>query len=208
MHSFLFVASIFQDDPILVDVSETTPVKRRLSSVPRRRHGDEEKINERQAAQDAKLSTCVTIFTSIGNHIIAGTSKGWINIIETETCRTIHSKNICNNLISYLRLSASGRDIVSNSGDRIVRTMPIPDFSRADLDIENLHIDIEHKFQDVVNRLSWNHITFSSTGEYVAASTYMNHDVYVWERGHGSLVKILEGPKEELGHLDVSVCIN
>ncbi|EEH09805.1 WD domain-containing protein [Histoplasma capsulatum G186AR] len=27
----------------------------------------------------------------------------------------------------------------------------------------------------------------------------MNHDIYVWERSHGSLVKILEGPKEELG---------
>ena len=27
----------------------------------------------------------------------------------------------------------------------------------------------------------------------------MNPDIYVWERSHGSLVKILEGPREELG---------
>jgi COMPASS component SWD1 len=40
---------------------------------------------------------------------------------------------------------------------------------------------------------------FSSTGEYVTASTYNNHDIYIWERNHGSLVKILEGPKEEHG---------
>jgi len=58
---------------------------------------------------------------------------------------------------------------------------------------------VEHKFQDVVNRLSWNHVAFSSTGEYVTASTYNNHDIYIWERNHGSLVKILEGPKEEHG---------
>jgi len=31
------------------------------------------------------------------------------------------------------------------------------------------------------------------------ASTFMNPDIYIWERGHGSLVKILEGPREEMG---------
>ena len=36
------------------------------------------------------------------------------------------------------------------------------------------------------------------------ASTLMNHDVYIWERGLGSLVKILEGPKEELGAVEVN----
>jgi COMPASS component SWD1 len=30
----------------------------------------------------------------------------------------------------------------------------------------------------------------------------MNHEIYIWERGHGSLVKILEGPKEELGAVE------
>ncbi|KAK3062529.1 hypothetical protein LTS18_003882 [Coniosporium uncinatum] len=61
-----------------------------------------------------------------------------------------------------------------------------------------MRLEVEHKFQDLVNRLSWNHVAFSNNGEYVTASTWMNHDIYVWERGHGSLVKILEGPKEEL----------
>ncbi|KAI7253731.1 hypothetical protein KC335_g14881 [Hortaea werneckii] len=30
----------------------------------------------------------------------------------------------------------------------------------------------------------------------------MNHDIYIWERTHGSLVKILEGPREELGAVE------
>ena len=93
--------------------------------------------------------------------------------------------------------------MVVNSSDRIIRTIPIPDLSHVDLDIDNIKIEVEHKFQDVVNKLSWNHVAFSSTGEYVTASTYMNHDIYVWERSHGSLVKILEGPKEELGVVEV-----
>ncbi|MCJ1438510.1 chromatin binding protein [Xylographa pallens] len=196
---FLFVASLFEDQPILVDISSTIPNKRQLPSAPRRYQIDGEDITEKQAAQDAKHTTCITIFTALGNHIIAGTSKGWLNIIETETCQTIHSTRLCNGVVIYLRLTASGRDMVSNSSDRVIRTIPIPDLSQVDLDIDNLKIEVEHKFQDVVNRLSWNHVAFSSTGEYVTASTYMNHDIYVWERSHGSLVKILEGPKEELG---------
>ncbi|MCJ1296494.1 chromatin binding protein [Xylographa carneopallida] len=196
---FLFVASLFEDQPMLVDISSTIPDKRQLPSAPRRNQIEGEDITEKQAAQDAKHTTCITIFTALGNHIISGTSKGWLNIIETETCQTIHSTRLCNGVIIYLRLTASGRDMVSNSSDRVIRTIPIPDLSQLDLDIDNLKIEVEHKFQDVVNRLSWNHVAFSSTGEYVTASTYMNHDIYVWERSHGSLVKILEGPKEELG---------
>ncbi len=93
--------------------------------------------------------------------------------------------------------------MVTNSSDRVIRTIPIPDLSSVDLRIDDIKVEVEHKFQDVVNKLSWNHVAFSSTGEYVTASTYMNHDIYVWERSHGSLVKILEGPKEELGVVEV-----
>jgi len=34
------------------------------------------------------------------------------------------------------------------------------------------------------------------------------HDIYVWERAMGSLIKILEGPKEELIDVDVSLAPN
>ena len=188
---------------MLVDISEAVPRKRQLPSAPRRPQAHSNGTDEKQATQDAKQSTCVTIFTSLGNHIIAGTNKGWLNIIETETCRTIHSTRLCNGVVIYLRLTASGRDMVSNSSDRVIRTIPMPNLSLVDLDINDIKVEVEHKFQDVVNRLSWNHVAFSSTGEYVTASTYMNHDIYVWERSHGSLVKILEGPKEELGVVEV-----
>jgi len=205
--SLLFVASLFEDQPMLVDISTTSPTKRQLPSAPKRSRIDAEELSEKQAAQDAKQNTCVTVFTSNGNHIIAGTNKGWLNIIETESCRTIYSTRLCSNgIIILLRLTASGREIVSNSSDRVIRTIRVPDLSQIDLDVDNINLEVEHKFQDVVNRLSWNHVAFSSTGEYVTASTYMNHDIYVWERSHGSLVKILEGPKEELGVIEVIIC--
>ncbi|KAJ5167234.1 uncharacterized protein N7482_006015 [Penicillium canariense] len=209
LHPFnhlLFVASLFEDQPVLVDVSSPKPVKRTLPSAPLRpqpTNGEEvdPAVAAKQAAQDAKHSTCVTIFTAFGNHIIAGTSKGWINIIETETCMTIHSMRLCNGVVILARLANNGRDLLVNSSDRVIRTVLMPDLSQLGIDFEPsaIKLQVEHKFQDVVNRLSWNHVTFSSTGEFVTATTFMNPDIYVWERSHGSLVKILEGPREELG---------
>lgn len=199
----MFVASVFEDQPMLVDIRDTVPIKRKLPSTPKRQLVEGEEISEKQATQDAKQATCVTVFTSTGRHIIAGTNKGWLNIIETDSCSIIYSHHLCGGVIILLRLTTSGRDMVSNSSDRVIRTIPLPDLSQPDLDPNRIKIEVEHKFQDVVNRLSWNHVAFSSTGEYVCATTYMNHDIYVWERGHGSIVKILEGPREELGMVEV-----
>lgn len=126
-----------------------------------------------------------------------------MNIIDIATRQVQYSTRLTNNLIIFIRTTASGRDIVVNSSDRIIRTLHLPDLTDSRVDFENMRLEVEHKFQDVVNRLSWNHVSFSSTGEYVTASTWMNHDIYVWERGHGSLVKILEGPKEELSVVEV-----
>ena len=199
LNSMLFVASLFEDQPVFVDLSSTIPIKRQLPSAPKRLLAEGEDVTEKQAAQDAKQTTCVTIFNSLGTHVISGTNKGWLNVIDLESLTIIHSARLCSGLIIFLRLSASGREMVCNASDRVIRTIRVPDLSQDLTDPDDIRIEVEHKFQDVVNRLSWNHVTFSSTGDYVAATTYMNHDIYVWERGHGSLTKILEGPKEELG---------
>ena len=196
------MAALYEDLPVLVDVSSTTPVKYQLPTAPRRPLLNGEEITEKQAAQDAKQATCVTIFNALGSHIIGGTSKGWVNIISVHSRSIVHSTRLCTGLILLLRLSASGRDLVCNASDRIIRTVHLPDLSHDDMNPENANLEVEHKFQDVVQRLSWNHASFSSTGEYVAATTFMNHDIYLWERGQGSLVKILECPREELGNIE------
>lgn len=207
MHSLLFVASLFEDQPMLVDVSDTIPVKRQLPSAPKRPKLDGEDLSEKQAMQDAKQSTCVTIFTAQGDHIIAGTNKGWLNVIEVSSCRILHSSRLCSGVIIFLRLTASGRDMVSNASDKIVRTIPIPSFAQAGLDMDGIAFEVEHKFQDTINNRPFHHVVFSPTGDYVAASALMNHDIYVWERHNGTLAEFLEGPKEELGVVEVRVPI-
>jgi COMPASS component SWD1 len=196
------VASLYEEQPLIVDVTEPVPVKRILPSAPRRPKVDGEVVNEKHAAQDAKQATTVSIFTASGDHILTGTSKGWLNIIDTTSRQTIYSNKICSGLVSFMRLTGSGNDLVLNATDRIIRTIKLPNLSLENLDQDQIFLEVEHKFQDVVNRLSWNHVAFSATGEFVTASTYNNHDIYIWERSMGSLVKILEGPKEEHGVIE------
>ena len=201
--SFQFVASIFEEQLSLVDISDPVDRKYVLPSAPRRSTADgDTALREKHAKEDAKQMTTSAIWTSTGDHILAGTNKGWLNIIDAETRKVIYSEKICAAAITTMRLTSSGRELLVNSQDRIIRTFRLPDLSKEDLDLDTIQVPLEHKFQDVVNRLSWNHVTFSATGEYVAASTYNNHELYVWERGHGSLVCMLKDPKEEQGVIE------
>ncbi|KAF2140025.1 uncharacterized protein K452DRAFT_253767 [Aplosporella prunicola CBS 121167] len=192
----MFVAALFEDQPVLVDMANEIPKKRVLPSAPRRSQIERDNATERQTAQDAKQTSTVTVFTPTGDYILAGTSKGWLNIIDTRACDIRYSTRLSNNLVIFIRLTASGRDMVVNCSDRIIRTFQLPELTDPKLDFDSMTLTPQYKFQDLVNRLSWNHVCFSSTGEYVTASTYMNHDIYVWERGRGSLSKILEAKEE------------
>lgn len=199
---YQFVASIFEDQPVVVDATDAIDVKHILPSKPKRPDTDDHTLKEKWAKEDSKQMTTVAIYTATGDHILAGTSKGWINIVDSRTREVIFSKKPCTGVITTMRLSRSGKILLLNAQDRIIRTFHVPNLSAENLDLDTIQLVDEHKFQDVVNRLQWNHVTFSSTGDYVAASTYNNHELYIWERNHGSLVRMLEGTKEEQGTIE------
>ncbi|KAJ4297018.1 chromatin binding protein [Collariella sp. IMI 366227] len=200
---YQFAAALFEDQAMLVDVTEAADVRYILPSVPKRLVADPDPaVREKQAKEDAKHMTTAIVYTAQGDHLLAGTTKGRLNIIDTRTREIIYSERISTGVITTLRLTESGKELLVNAQDRIIRTFHVPNLSAADLDLDTIQIPLEHKFQDVVNRLSWNHVAFSATGEYVAASTFNNHELYIWERGHGSLVRMLEGPKEEQGVIE------
>lgn len=201
--SLQFVAALFEEHPLLVDMTDPVDVKHILPSVPKRSYTDgETALKEKQAKEDAKQMTTSAVWHTTGDHIIAGTNKGRVNIIDSKTLEVIYSEKIGSGAITAMRVTSSGREMLINSQDRIIRTFRMPNLAAEDLDTDTIQIPLEHKFQDVVNRLSWNHVTFSASGEYVAASTYNNHELYVWERNHGSLVCMLKDPKEEQGVIE------
>ncbi|KAK6340284.1 chromatin binding protein [Orbilia blumenaviensis] len=209
LHPFnhnLFAAAIHEDHPWLVDISTSKTIRTKLSSLPRKSTSmseDEAAPPSKSAASDAKALTLITLFDSTGQYIITATTRGWVNIVHTATQTTIFSSRVTKSAIVTGRLSISGRSLIFNSRDRILRTVHMPALTDEDIeDPSGILFEVEHTYQDLVNRLYWNHCDISPTGEYICASTYMNHDVYIWETNKGSLVKILEGPKEELGFVD------
>lgn len=150
--------------------------------------------NEVKELDDSK--TLVTIFHPDGELIFTGTNKGLIKIISRTSLKVLFEEKISNSSIKNIIISSNGRKMAVNSSDRIIRQISLPDFST---DPQLWELETEHKYQDVVNRLQWNSILFNSNSEYLIASAFGSaHVIYMWETSMGSLVKILEGPKEEL----------
>jgi COMPASS component SWD1 len=195
-----------------VDITSPIPIKHRIPTTP---------LSDPPIPKsDSRQATTAAIFSAGGTHIITGTSKGYLNILETATRRIIHSTKLSSGLISLLRLSPSGRHLLVNSTDRTIRVVSIPDLSRllpSTLSpsaippdtppshlAENIVLPTLHKFQDLVNRLRWNDCSFShatpstpdSPPDYITASTYMKRDIYIWELRTNSLLRILENREE------------
>lgn len=199
---FVFVASLFEEQPVLVDATDERPIKYTLASAPKRHPSD---ITDKTIAWDAKQHTTVSIFSHSGKYILAGTNKGWLNIIDTASHQIQYSAQVSGGILTLIKLGpAQSESIVLNSSDRIVRTVRLPQLESDDVDLENFRIADENKYHDIVNGTLWNYATFSASGEYVVASINVNHNLYLWETTRHSLEKILEGPKEELSMVEVS----
>lgn len=207
---FQFTASLYEDNPVYVDTTdEDKVVITTLQTQPfeanegenstERRTPDTEPETKKKKTE--KHMTLVTTFEPRqGKYIFTGTSKGWLNIISSETLQTVHSVKIANSNIKNLVISSNGRKLAINSSDRVIRQINLPDFVN-DLNTPELwQFEVEHKYQDVVNRLQWNSVAFNHNAEFLVASTFgqSSQDLYVWETSLGSLVKILEGSNEEL----------
>ncbi|ODV89295.1 hypothetical protein CANCADRAFT_137131 [Tortispora caseinolytica NRRL Y-17796] len=137
--------------------------------------------------------------TTDGNYILGGTTKGTIEIYSAETFDHLWSHSVCMAGIKNMYITPNGSYLLINSSDRAIRLIPLA----LEGEPSSWTLDVEHKFQDKINKLAFNTMTSSPSGDYVLATIYQaKNDVYMWEIMNGSLVKIYEGPKEEL--LDVA----
>ncbi|ODV76763.1 compass histone methyltransferase subunit [Suhomyces tanzawaensis NRRL Y-17324] len=189
----IFSASLFEDEPVLVSGG----VVKRLptGSVSSTTQDDDD---EPRKKRKERHNTLVTAFSVDGNFLFTGTSKGWLNVIAVDRVELVHSEKMANANVKNLVVSANGRKLAINTSDRIIRQVNLPDM--MNLNSSQWEFEIEHKYQDVVNKLQWNSVSFNYNAEFLVASTYgqSSHDLYVWETSMGSLVKILEGSNEEL----------
>ncbi|KAI5959065.1 SWD1 [Candida pseudojiufengensis] len=203
---FVFIASLLDDSPVYVDLKDEKPIVKKLRTNPLENGNEEQDGVEtplkkrRKKDNTSKQSTLVTAFTEQGKYIFTGTSKGWLNIFRTNDLKLIHSVKLANSNIKNISISPNQRKLAVNFSDRIIRQIDLPDLMNDDNDTTEWDFDIDHKYQDVVNRLQWNSITFNHNAEFLIASTHgqSSHDLYLWETSMGSLIKILEGSNEEL----------
>lgn len=161
------------------------------------------------------------VHPKLSNIIITGSSKGWINFFkindknsEQPRYELIYSSRLANSNIKHIIVSENGDRLAINASDRTIRQ-----FSLSISEIEDsgeaisFEIELEHKYQDVINKLQWNSIFFSNnSADYLIASPHgsSTHELYLWETSSGSLVRVLEGAEEELMDIDwnfYSMCI-
>eukprot|EP00051_Salpingoeca_urceolata_P010898 m.133877 g.133877 ORF g.133877 m.133877 type:complete len:529 (-) comp16899_c0_seq1:13-1599(-) len=133
----------------------------------------------------------VACFSKRGDLIYSGSPRGTVTAIDCATLNAVQSVQVSTatgGSVKSLRVSKRGDALIVNSADRTVRVY------RTD------GLELENKFQDLVNRIQWKTCLFSRGGEYIiaGAAQQAQHHIYIWDRASGNLVKILEGPKEGL----------
>ncbi|EDK44021.1 conserved hypothetical protein [Lodderomyces elongisporus NRRL YB-4239] len=204
---FVFVASLFEDSPVHVDLTnESKPIVTKLRTEPlandvkEEERGEEEERSRKRRKTNDKHLTLVTTFSPEGRYFFAGTSKGWLNTFRASDLNLVYSVKMANSNIKNIAISPNGRKLALNFSDRVIRQVDLPDILNADDDVKDWDFEIDHKYQDVVNRLQWNSISFNHNADFLIASTHgqSSHDLYLWETSMGSLIKILEGSNEEL----------
>lgn len=193
------VATVLEEETaFLIDFhSSNKPIMQALCE------GDNAQNVPRQTLSQGYVLTCA-VHSKFREVVITGTSKGWINFyfVRRETVpKLLHRVKIANSNIKHLVVSQNGNKLAINSSDRTIRQYSL----HISEDITSVELGLEHKYQDVINKLQWNSIYFSSkSADYLVASTHGSsaNELYLWETNSGTLVRVLEGAEEELMDID------
>ncbi|ORY31243.1 WD40-repeat-containing domain protein [Naematelia encephala] len=139
-----------------------------------------------------KATLACGTFSPCGSRIYAGTTGGELLTFDPVSRLVTGRLKVATSAIRQIAFSASGREVILSASDRALRVLAVTPSTGLLTPI--------HRFQDLVNRTPWNAIGFSGDGEYVmgGAGHKAAHNVFIWDRDSGVLVKVLEGPKEPL----------
>lgn len=147
--------------------------------------------------EDGEMSTTAT-FDHRGQFIFAGNARGRVLAVSTTSLQIVASFRISGSSTTSLKTmeySRRGDHLLLNSLDRVIRVFDAKKILAAGV---NGSVEPSQKLQDQVNRTMWKKCCFSGDGEYVCAGSARQHELYIWERSVGTLVKILQGTKGEL----------
>ncbi|GAA5845463.1 hypothetical protein JCM9279_003041 [Rhodotorula babjevae] len=200
-----------QTQPVFVDLREEGGGRWELEPPPDEEEEDED---DEEGSEIVPEVSTLARFNPRGDLIYVGTSRGNIHIWDVVTKQLVWTEYVgAATAVKDLEFNRAGTAIVLNSNDRCIRYItlsssppepPSDDDEAADYEppperhSRIPYFEVEHKFQDLVNRTPWNGCGFSSDGEYIigGAGHKGAHNIYIWDRVTGALAKILEGPKD------------
>lgn len=171
---------------------------------------DARPLKMKQEEQEQGYVLTSVVHTKFSDVIFTGTSKGWINAYRllvdncdgADNCvQLLCSVKVANANIKHVIVSQNGDKLAVNCSDRTIRQYSLS----AAVNCSVVELELEHKYQDVINKLQWNSIFFSNkSAEYLLASTHGSsaQELYLWETSSGTLVRVLEGAEEELMDID------
>ncbi|KAG0298549.1 hypothetical protein BGZ96_010595 [Linnemannia gamsii] len=192
----VFIAALLQEEPVLVDftngIQQSPILKDANPGGIEKGTGSTDTATTTSTAQSRW--TMVVTFDKYGKRIYTGSNRGFINIIDTETRTMLYEIRPTISAIKNIQFSRRGKEMVVNANDRIIRLFATRDDGPPEQ---------QHKFQDLVNKIHWNQCCLSSDSDYVIGGSahQAEHNIFIWDRIGGNLVKILEGPKEPLEDL-------
>ena len=145
-----------------------------------------------------------TVHPKHHNIVFTGSSKGWLNVYllndgGSKNCKRLLTTRLCSSNIKHIAISPNGEKLAVNCSDRVIRQYTL----RLEED-HSVELELEHKYQDVINKLQWNSIQFSNnSGDYLVAAPHgsSSRELYLWETSSATLVRVFEGAEEELFEL-------
>lgn len=177
-----FVAALYESDAVFVDMTKSDAATEALiTKLPKNENEDK--------------TLCVAIHPN-GRYAFCATNRGEICIIDISTMELKYTGSCGRSAISNMVISSSGRKLLCNCGDKVIRLCELPDFEQRQED--NWNLEVIRKFEEKVNRPPWSSIALESSEEFVAATLKKGHGLVLWETQMSTLQQSYESPKEML----------
>ncbi|KAI9034364.1 WD40-repeat-containing domain protein [Hyaloraphidium curvatum] len=139
------------------------------------------------------MTTYVACFSRSGVWIYVGNSKGLLAVVSTADRKVVFQTRLENRVgVKGIAVGRRGRHLLVNATDKVIRAMPLD----AKTGIPEVAATV--KYRDNVEGCQWTTCCFSPGEDYVvgASQSRGSHELYIWDRAMGNLVRKLNGPPE------------
>ncbi|PCH41574.1 COMPASS complex protein [Wolfiporia cocos MD-104 SS10] len=166
----------------------------------------EESDDEGQSSRPRSAMTAAR-FDPSGRWVFIGTNTGCVLVFNTRTKTMVARHKISGvGILKGLDFAKSGRRLVTNSSDRILRQFNLPLYPPPSADGEYIEQELEpmYRFNDPISKIAWHSMSYSPDGEWLAggAADNANHKIYIWDISNdGQFAAVLDGGREPLLHI-------